>query len=364
MPQSIIDFINAEYQTNVKKHQEQAQPFIDFLQKSIEYKYKQEELAKVRGKEVETYEQRYRLLTGEEEFKIPEKVIPKVYTESALTKWELKSDILEAESAGFQRLTDEPDIDYVRRFKVKQPEIERVTSARDKAQREYGHFYTEAEKTAEKGEDPDITISRAREAKEKWEAEEKIKEKKPITKWQDELTKMGALSYAEKRLDRKVTEEEAKNIVSKIASEQVRFQEMFYGDEKVSLQKITAKEQFKKALKKAGDKTPEQIDKEIEEKQTILDKTKRKGILGIDIFKKDRIPKEEQEKLASEIEILKESKKYREYLDNIFGETKPEEKIEEKVEPEIEDKINEFMKVNNITDRNEAIKILKEHGVL
>jgi len=65
MSQSIIEYVNTEYRKNIKLHQEQAQPLVDFLQQSIDAKYKQEEAFKVRGQQVATAEQQVLLETGE-----------------------------------------------------------------------------------------------------------------------------------------------------------------------------------------------------------------------------------------------------------------------------------------------------------
>ena len=88
---SIIEFINSEYRKNIKMHQDQAQPAIDFLQKAVDTKYQQEEAVKVRGEQISSLGQSYRLKTGDETpINVPSDVDPNIYFEGKMGEYERK----------------------------------------------------------------------------------------------------------------------------------------------------------------------------------------------------------------------------------------------------------------------------------
>jgi len=198
MSVSIIDHINQEYRTNIKRHQEQAQPLVDFFKRSIDVKYKQEEQQKVRGQQEADYGQQYFTRTGKP-LEFTEGVSPQATYESKLGE-----------------------------FERGQAEPERISELENKAQSLYGKFYTEAKATAPEDEDPDITVNKA---KVNWEAEQariqagitKEEEKKP-TKFRDKLIDVGAWDDIPKYIESQniktddVSEETLMNIYSNIKS--------------------------------------------------------------------------------------------------------------------------------------------------
>ncbi|GAF72064.1 unnamed protein product, partial [marine sediment metagenome] len=272
------------------------------------------------------------------------------------TQKQLKTDVLSAETIEFPKKTGESDVEYVGRFKAKKELLETRRNVINEAQRDYYPEIQEIGKLG-KGQDPEEWFGQLRaKREEKTIQAELIKEeteKKELTKWRDESVKLGIYDDVIARYGENIPEEKWMGIVSKIKSIPKG-----YEDVGGQIKALTGIETFKKAMASIKDKTPEHIDKEIKQKQSALDKAKQKGLFGADWLKKDRIPKKEQERLASEIESLKE---YKKILEDILGglETEKAEYTEQQ-----EAAINRVIQANAGATREEVIDALKKAGKL
>lgn len=296
MAQSIIDYVNQEYQDNQKRFQEKVKPFTEFLKAGYDAKLKQEEETKVR-------EQGLR------------------------------------------------DIQYLAS--------------------QYGDEFTPTE---------NVTVATQKEGY-------KLKKKRQqaqtdeLKKWQDKNTESGLSADGSLQvLKERYRQFKAKKTPEKDDSEIYTYEGNIYKIDKKSGKIETLKE--KETSKKLSDKQKARLKKHIDD---ISETEERNNKLASDMNElKDRLseatvngdkkvmvtfegyqPQEyTQEQLKHQMKIVgNELQSNQKKIDKL---NKKIDKlgVSRESEDNIDDKIDMFMKANNITDRDEAIRILKENKVI
>jgi len=307
MVQSMIDFINAEYKENQQRFIKQVEPLTKFFEAGYEASPKKDEEVKVRGQQELDFGMKWSALTGGEE--------PSIVFEQPTEGKQVPSPQAQYEA-------------WETPYLAKQKTTADIAKVRDLGELEYGSYMKEAEKWGIDNKITDIQqiVGYAKELSEKADRARTLKKEarikaekekttaKKVTTFTNKLIEIGASSFVEETLGKKVEEKEAELIYARIM-EKSKGWELIDGSAKA----ISPEENFKRAIKNV-DMSITDVDKKLKEKNAELKiEQKKKGSawLGLKPSQAGKHDKEKVAKLQAEIKTLERTKEIQDIFKDI-----------------------------------------------